>query len=58
MHCSPPAETCLNLSDRPKSLVARINNKIKLIKRNAYGYHDERYFALKVKQASDPNRGN
>jgi transposase len=27
------------------------NNKIKLIKRRAYGYHDSDYFALKVKQA-------
>lgn len=35
-----------------------INNKIKVIKRDAYGYHDERYFTLKVKQAFDPNRGN
>jgi transposase len=28
-----------------------INNKIKVIKRKAYGFHDERYFILKVKQA-------
>ena len=28
-----------------------INNKIKVIKRKAYGFHDPRYFALKVKQA-------
>ena len=27
------------------------NNKIKEIKRSAYGFHDNRYFALKVKQA-------
>ena len=27
------------------------NNKIKLIKRKAFGYHDPDYFALKVKQA-------
>jgi len=27
-----------------------VNNKIKLIKRKAYGYHDDNYFALKVKQ--------
>ena len=27
------------------------NNKIKLIKRKAYGYHDEKYFSLKVIQA-------
>lgn len=31
-----------------------VNNKIKLIKRRAYGYHDDRYFTLKVKQAFDP----
>jgi len=28
-----------------------VNNKIKLIKRKAYGYHDNRYFILKVLQA-------
>ncbi len=28
-----------------------VNNKIKLIKRKAYGYHDDNYFSLKVKQA-------
>lgn len=28
-----------------------VNNKIKLIKRRAYGYHDSQYFALKIKQA-------
>jgi transposase len=28
-----------------------INNKIKVIKRKAYGFHDDRYFILKVKQA-------
>ncbi|MCH7807603.1 MAG: ISL3 family transposase [Planctomycetes bacterium] len=28
-----------------------VNNKIKLIKRIAYGFHDLEYFALKVKQA-------
>lgn len=31
-----------------------VNNKIKVMKRNAYGYHDERYFSLKVIQAFDP----
>ncbi|NLW50864.1 MAG: ISL3 family transposase, partial [Candidatus Brocadiaceae bacterium] len=31
-----------------------VNNKIKVIKRRAYGYHDDRYFVLKVKQAFDP----
>jgi len=28
-----------------------VNNKIKVIKRKAYGFHDSKYFALKVKQA-------
>lgn len=28
-----------------------VNNRIKLIKRKAFGYHDPDYFALKVKQA-------
>ena len=28
-----------------------VNNKIKVIKRRAYGFHDPDYFALKVKQA-------
>jgi transposase len=31
-----------------------VNNKIKVIKRKAFGYHDERYFSLKVIQAFDP----
>lgn len=35
-----------------------INNKIKVIKRQAYGFRDERYFTLKVKQAFDPNLTN
>jgi len=29
-----------------------VNNKIKVIKRRAYGFHDPEYFGLKVKQAS------
>jgi len=28
-----------------------VNNKIKVIKRKAYGYHDLRYFTLKIYQA-------
>jgi transposase len=28
-----------------------VNNRIKVIKRIAYGFHDPEYFALKVKQA-------
>ncbi|HUU91067.1 MAG TPA: ISL3 family transposase [Phycisphaerae bacterium] len=48
-HCDYPIHT---------SKLEGINNKIKVIKRDAYGYHDERYFSLKVKQAFDPNCGN
>lgn len=33
------------------------NNKIKVIKRKAYGFHDTRYFTLKVLQAFDPQNG-
>jgi transposase len=33
-----------------------VNNKIKVIKRRAYGYHDLRYFALKIYQAFDPDQ--
>ena len=44
-HCEYPMHTgCLE----------GINNKSKVIKRKAYGYHDHRYFTLKVKQAFDP----
>ncbi len=32
-----------------------VNNKIKVIKRKAYGFHDERYFALKIIQAFSGN---
>lgn len=31
------------------------NNKIKEIKRSAFGFHDQRYFALKIKQAFPGN---
>ncbi len=33
-----------------------VNNKIKIIKRKAYGYRDLRYFALKIHQAFDPDK--
>jgi transposase len=33
------------------SVLEGVNNKIKVIKRKAYGFHDDEYFALKVKQA-------
>lgn len=32
-----------------------VNNKIKVIKRKAYGFQDEHYFALKIKQAFSGN---
>lgn len=43
----------LNHADYPigTSQLEGANNKIKVIKRRAYGFHDEQYFALKVKQA-------
>jgi transposase len=47
-HCDYPIHT---------SKLEGVNNKIKVIKRKAYGYHDSRYFMLKVKQAFD-NRAN
>ena len=45
----------LNHADFPidTSRLEGINNKIKLIKRKAYGFHDDEYFILKVKQAFD-----
>lgn len=46
-------EGILNHSDYPigTSPLEGVNNKIKVIKRKAYGFHDQHYFALKVKQA-------
>jgi len=43
----------LNHADYPigTSQLEGANNKIKVIKRKAYGFHDSEYFALKVKQA-------
>jgi transposase len=43
----------LNHADYPISTsgLEGANNKIKVIKRKAYGFHDSEYFALKVKQA-------
>ena len=48
-------EGILNHRDYPihASRLEGINNKIKVTKRNTYGYHDNRYFILKVKQAFD-----
>jgi len=42
-HCDYPIHT---------SKLEGVNNKIKAIRRRAYGFHDPEYFALKVKQAS------
>lgn len=44
-HCRHPIHT---------SKLEGVNNKIKVIKRRAYGYHDLRYFELKVLQAFAP----
>jgi transposase len=41
-HCDYPIGT---------SKLEGVNNKIKVIKRQAYGFHDPHYFSLKVKQA-------
>ena len=43
----------LNHADYPISTspLEGMNNKIKVIKRKAYGFHDSEYFTLKVKQA-------
>jgi transposase len=41
-HCDYPIGT---------SRLDGVNNKIKVIKRKAYGFHDPAYFALKIKQA-------
>jgi transposase len=41
-HCKHPLHT---------SVLEGINNKIKVIKRMAYGYRDDQYFFLKIRQA-------
>lgn len=45
----------LNHCDHPigTSRLEGCNNKIKVIKRQAYGFHDDRYFGLKIIQAFD-----
>ena len=47
------ADGILNHCDYPihTSKLEGVNNKIKVIKRKAYGFHDDRYFSLKVIQA-------
>ena len=41
-HCEYPIHT---------SILEGVNNKIKVIKRKSYGFHDHRYFSLKIIQA-------
>jgi len=41
-HCDYPIHT---------GKIEGVNNKIKIIKRKAYGFHDLRYFTLKIYQA-------
>jgi transposase len=41
-HCDYPIHT---------GKIEGVNNKIKVIKRKAYGFHDLRYFTLKIYQA-------
>jgi transposase len=50
----------LNHADYPigTSELEGANNKIKVIKRKAYGFHDPQYFALKVKQAFETHETN
>lgn len=43
-HCDYPVHT---------SKLEGTNNKIKVIKRKAYGFHDPEYFKLKVYQATE-----
>ena len=45
-HCRYPLHT---------SILEGINNKIKVIKRMAYGYRDDDYFFLKIRQAFPGN---
>ena len=45
-HCKYPLHT---------GLLEGINNKIKVIKRMAYGYRDDEYFFLKIRQAFPGN---
>jgi transposase len=44
-HCQYPIHT---------GKLEGVNNKIKVIKRKAYGFHDDRYFSFKIIQAFDP----
>lgn len=46
-------EGILNYADHPihNGRLEGVNNKIKVIKRKSYGFHDLEYFCLKIKQA-------
>lgn len=44
-HCNYPIDS---------AKLEGMNNKVKVIKRVAYGFHDDEYFILKIKQASLP----
>jgi transposase len=48
----------LNHCDHPinNGRLEGLNNKIKVIKRRCYGFHDLDYFTLKIKQASPRSR--
>ena len=46
-HCQFPLHT---------SLLEGINNRIKVIKRMAYGYRDEDYFFLKIRACMSPKK--
>jgi transposase len=46
-YCSYPIDT---------GKLEGMNNKIKVIKRIAYGFHDDDYFILKIKQGCSPSR--
>ena len=47
-HCHHPLNT---------SVIEGINNKIKVIKRMAYGFRDDDYFFLRIREAFHTNRG-
>ena len=47
-HCRWPLHT---------SVIVGINNKIKVIKRMAYGFRDDDYFFLKIRAAFPGNTG-
>jgi transposase len=46
-HCEHPIDT---------GKLEGLNNKIKVIKRRCYGFHDLDYFTLKIKQAAPRSR--